>query len=267
MDLNTVNKTKNRIKEIGSCLCVGLDSQIDKLPNGIERSLDGLLDFNSNIISKTAKYAAAYKLNFAFYERYGIEGMKVLEKTIKIIPQNIHIIADAKRGDIGNTSKAYADSAFSHFRCDSITVSPYMGKDSIEPFLEYSDKMIFVLALTSNPGNQDFQRLQVNNGKYVYQEVIEKSCGWADEDRLGFVVGATNPEELKTIRQAIPDRFLLIPGVGKQGGSAEEVMRANQNGPALVNSSRAIIYAGNGNDWLSEVENAASDSYKNLRIN
>ncbi len=266
MDLNTANKTKNRIKELRSCLCVGLDSQIDKLPEGIDRSLDGLFDFNSKIISKTSRYAVAYKLNFAFYERYGIQGMEVLEKTINLVPQDIHIIADAKRGDIGNTSKAYADSAFSHFRCDSITVSPYMGRDSVEPFLEYSDKMIFLLALTSNPGNRDFQRLQVSNGKYVYQEVIEKSCRWADADRLGFVVGATNPEELKTIRRDIPDRFLLIPGVGKQGGSAEEVMRANQKGPALVNSSRAIIYPSNDNDWLVEVEKAASETSKKLSI-
>jgi len=263
--MNSFEKITKRNLNLGSCLCVGLDSALDKLPANFSNNIDSLFEFNRTIIEITKDLASAYKINFAFYERYGVKGMKILERTIALIPEEVHIIADAKRGDIGNTSKAYADSAFAEFRCDSITVSPYMGKDSVEPFLEYSDKMVFVLALTSNPGSSDFQRL-ISEGKPIYRYVIEKCCEWAGPEQIGFVVGATHPRELADIRSYIADRCLLVPGVGKQGGSPDAIIEANNGGPMLVNSSRAIIYAGNGPDWEEVVRNAAIDSVKSLAI-
>ncbi len=242
-----------------SILCVGLDTSIDKLPAMFDSNVSSMLSFNEEIINATKYLVCAYKLNFAFYEQYGVEGMEILAKTIALIPDDIFIIADAKRGDIGNTSKAYAKSVFDYFGADSITVNPYMGRDSVEPFLEYTDKIVFLLALTSNPGSYDFQRL-TDSGKPVYHHVISKSSKWSGAGQLGYVAGATHPAELKDIRRLVPENLLLIPGIGAQGGDVEAVLKANANGPAIINSSRAIIYASGGVDFAEKARRAAEES-------
>ncbi|MER3328131.1 MAG: orotidine-5'-phosphate decarboxylase, partial [Candidatus Kapaibacterium sp.] len=210
------------------------------------RSIEGMLDFNEAIIESTSDLVSSFKINFAFYEQYGRRGYELLEKTVAMIPADIHIIADAKRGDIGNTSAAYAKAVFEELKCDSITVSPYMGQDSVSPFLGYSDKMVFLLCLTSNSGSNDFEKEKIGD-KYLYEVVLEKSMKWGSADNLGYVVGATHPEELKNIRDLAKDRYFLIPGIGAQGGSPDDVMEANGSGPSIINSSRGIIYAG-GNE-------------------
>jgi len=229
-----------------SILCVGLDIVADRMPTHIERSIDGMLQFNKAIINSTSDLVSSYKINFAFYEQYGIRGFELLKKTIDSIPKEIHIIADAKRGDIGNTSRAYAKAVFEEFKCDSITVSPYMGEDSVSPFLRYEDKMVFLLCLTSNSGSKDFEKQKIGSD-YLYEVVLKKSMKWGTTQNLGYVVGATHPKELKSIREKAPNSFFLIPGVGAQGGSPYDVITANNNGPAIINSSRGIIYAG-GNE-------------------
>ena len=240
--MNSYDKLNNSLKEAGSMLCVGLDTDILKLPEGISKNIDGIIEFNRIIIEHTSDITAAYKINYAFYEQYGHDGFIAIDKTMSFIPGNKFVIADAKRGDIGNTSKSYAKACFETFSSDAITVSPYMGSDSVKPFLEYTDKMVFLLALTSNPGSNDFQRL-ISDNKPVYQHVITTSSKWSDYKKLGFVVGATHPDELKQIRNIVPKNPLLIPGVGTQGGDIDGVINANQNAPALVNVSRDVIYA------------------------
>jgi len=254
--MKSYDKLNNSIEKSGSILCVGLDADIDKLPLGVERNLEGLLSFNREIISACAISASSFKINFAFYEQYGVNGFDVLLKTIEEIPKDKFIIADAKRGDIGNTSKAYAKSAFDFFNADSITVSPYMGSDSIIPFLEYKDKMVFILALTSNPGSADFQRL-VSDGEPLYKHVIKKSISFGSTDSIGFVVGATHPEELEDIRQMIPENYLLIPGVGTQGGDIEAIIKANNNCPAIINVSRDVIYSSSGENYAEKASEKA----------
>ena len=182
--MTTYEKINDSIKETNSILCIGLDSDVKKLPEGIAHNVEGILQFNQRIIEHTSAYAAAYKINFAFYEQYGTDGFNILKKTIDTIPNNRLIIADAKRGDIGNTSSAYASACFDYFGCDAVTVNPYMGFDSVSPFLEYKDKFVFLLALTSNKGSQDFQYLE-SNGKPLYHHVIEKSMKWGNVDNLG----------------------------------------------------------------------------------
>jgi orotidine-5'-phosphate decarboxylase len=245
-------------------LCVGLDTDLAKLPNGIPCNLDGMLEFNRIIIDATQDLTAAYKINYAFYEQYGHEGFRVIEQTMKLIPSTKFIIADAKRGDIGNTSKSYAKACFEALNSDAITVNPYMGSDSVKPFLEYSDKMVFLLALTSNPGSNDFQRLTLND-EFVYQRVIKVSSQWADYRNLGYVIGATHPEELKEIRQSIPSNPLLIPGVGTQGGDIDGVISANNGGVALINVSRDIIYAGKDSNFADHVR-IKTEFYKSKLI-
>ncbi len=242
-----------------SILCVGLDTSIDKLPALFSPTVDSMLAFNKEIIDATKGIVCAYKINFAFYEQYGIKGMEVLKGTISHIPADIFVIADAKRGDIGNTSKAYAKSVFEYFGADSITANPYMGRDSVEPFLDYADKFVFLLALTSNPGSNDFQRLE-DGGKPIYHHVISKSSEWAGTEQLGYVCGATHPAELADIRKIIPNHLLLIPGIGAQGGDVEAVLDANSAGPAIINSSRAIIYASGGTDFAEKAMQAAEES-------
>ncbi|MBX3044372.1 MAG: orotidine-5'-phosphate decarboxylase [Candidatus Kapabacteria bacterium] len=248
--LNTIQENTN------SLLCVGLDSDLNKIPVHLGKSIESILEFNKQIIDATIKYASSYKLNFAFYEVYGSEGFDILKKTIEYIGNERFVIADSKRGDIGNTSDAYAKSCFEYFKADAITVAPYMGRDSIEPFLKYEDKMTFVLALTSNPGSGDFQRLEFE-GKPLYQHVIEKTCSWGRKENLGFVTGATHPDDIHNIRKIIPESYLLIPGVGTQGGNIAELMNANSGGPCIINVSRDIIYADNGADFLKAARNKA----------
>ena len=243
-----------------SRLCVGLDTDIDKLPAHLRTADHPLTEFNCAVVEATRDLACAFKLNIAFYEQYGVDGWEALRKTLACIPDDVITIADAKRGDIGNTSAAYASAFFDYFDFDAITVNPYMGADSVQPFLSRPDKFVFLLALTSNSGSGDFQRL-VCDGKPLYRQVIEKAMTWTEHDNLGFVVGATHPDELAELRTVIPDVPLLIPGIGTQGGDAEATMRANGAGPAVVNVSRAVIYASGGRDFAERAGEKA-DEYR-----
>ncbi len=231
-----------------SYLCVGLDTDIKKIPSHLLKEKDPIFEFNRRIIDATVDVAVAYKPNIAFYEALGAKGWESLQRTMEYLPKNCFSIADAKRGDIGNTSGLYARAFFdkntSGFDFDSVTVAPYMGADSVLPFLEFDGKWVILLALTSNAGSDDFQQLKVGD-KYLYEAVLERSQKWADSERMMYVVGATKADKLQEIRQIIPDNFLLVPGVGAQGGSLEEVSKYGMNKQCglLVNSSRAIIYA------------------------
>lgn len=226
-------------------ICVGLDTDRKKLPVSILKYKNPILEFNRRIIEATQSFAAAYKINFAFYEAEGINGLRNLEETLKLIPDDTLIIADAKRGDIGNTSRMYAVSVFDYFGFDSVTLHPYMGFDSLSPFLEYSNKLNFVLTLTSNPGAKDFEKLQLDNGLFVYQKVIETVNQWNRNGNCGIVFGATNIEELAKNFYIIKDLPVLLPGVGAQGGSLNEVVnefRKFNRKNYLINISRGILY-------------------------
>lgn len=247
--LSEINKKK-------SFLCVGLDPDLDKLPKHLLNAEDPIFEFNKAIIGATQDLAVAYKPNIAFYEAYGIKGLQSLRKTIEYLNTNFpeqFTIADAKRGDIGNTSTMYAKAFFDDLEFDSITVAPYMGKDSVEPFLAFENKHTILLALTSNPGAFDFQTKTVD-GKELYKQVLETSKTWKNSQNLMYVVGATKAEYLAEIRQIIPDSFLLVPGVGAQGGSLAEVCKygMTENVGLLVNSARAIIYASSGEDFAEK---------------
>ncbi|GEO05848.1 orotidine 5'-phosphate decarboxylase [Adhaeribacter aerolatus] len=236
-----------------SYLCVGLDADLKKIPSHLLNTADPIFEFNKIIIDATADLCVAYKPNIAFYEALGPKGWESLEKTLQYIPEDIFTIADAKRGDIGNTSELYARTFFDYFNFDSVTVAPYMGEDSVKPFLIKPDKWVILLALTSNPGSQDFQ-LQTYNGeknRYLFEAVIQKSQTWASPEQLMFVVGATRTDYLERVRALAPEHFLLVPGVGAQGGSLAEISRLGMNKQCglLVNSARNIIYAGNGTDF------------------
>lgn len=245
----------NLIKKYQSFLCVGLDPDVEKIPAHLKNEPDILFEFNAAIIDATSKYCVAYKPNFAFYEMYGSEGISSLEKTIRYIKINYpdkFIIADAKRGDIGNTSEKYARSVFEKLDCDAITLSPYMGKDSILPFLKHKDKWAIVLGITSNEGANDFQKMICENQKPLYLNVIEKSKQWGNEDNMMYVIGATHQIEiLKDIRKIIPKHFILIPGIGAQGGNLEEVANNTLNDEIgiIVNVSRDILYADNSENF------------------
>lgn len=236
-----------------SYLCTGLDTEIGKLPISLEKSGKGLLEFNKNIIEATKDYSAAYKINTAFYEQYGSKGWEWMEETLSYLPQETFNIADAKRGDIGNTSSMYAKAFFETMNFDAITVAPYMGEDSLRPFLEFEDKTVICLALTSNAGHQDFQLQQTGELK-LYERVINTVCKWGNPDNLMFVVGATRANLVAEIRKIVPDHFLLVPGVGAQGGSLKDITEAAANSEIglLVNSSRGIIYASNGEDYAEK---------------
>ncbi len=237
------------IKNINnSIICVGLDPVLDKLPITLNKDVSSIEIFCKNIIEATKKLVCGYKLNFAFFEQYGVDGYQILKNLFDFIPDNLLKIADAKRADIGNTSKAYAKSVFDYFQADSITANPYMGYDSLLPFFEHTDKLVFILALTSNPGSENFQKKTIN-GKPLYQLIIEESMKWGTKFNTGFVVGATHPEELVLIRDIAPDNLLLIPGIGAQGGDIEAIMKANKNGLAIINVSRAVIYSSSGKDY------------------
>ena len=231
-----------------SFLCVGLDTDIKKIPQHLLQDEDPIFAFNKAIIDATADLCVAYKPNLAFYESLGIEGWKAFEKTVRYIKGNHpdqFIIADAKRGDIDNTSEMYARSFFGHLEIDSVTVAPYMGEDSVKPFLNYPGHWVIVLGLTSNKGSQDFQFTTDNNGERLFEKVLRVTQNWATDDQLMFVVGATQGKLFTDVRRIAPDHFLLVPGVGAQGGSLQEVARYGMNDRCglLVNSSRGIIYA------------------------
>ena len=240
-----------QIKKKGSYLCVGLDTDIDKIPIHLRTGSDPVFEFNRQIIDATRELCVAYKPNIAFYEALGPKGWETLQKTLDYIPKDCFTIADAKRGDIGNTSSLYAKAFFQMMNFDSITVAPYMGEDSVKPFLEFPDKWVILLVHTSNPGSVDFQQLETRDGKYVYEEVIFASQRWATADQMMYVVGATKADKIGTIRALAPDHFFLVPGVGAQGGDLEAVSKAGMNSQCglLVNSSRAIIYASSGEDF------------------
>lgn len=248
-----MNRTElfEQIQKKSSYLCVGLDTDVKKIPEHLLDNEDPIFEFNKQIIDATADFAVAYKPNIAFYEAHGIEGWKSLQKTMDYIPNDIFTVADAKRGDIGNTSKMYARAFFEQMNCDSITVAPYMGQDSVKPFLEFDNKWVILLALTSNAGGKDFQNLELTKGGELYEEVLRKSQEWGSVDELMYVVGATRAEALQNIRAIVPDHFLLVPGVGAQGGSLAEVSQYGMNDHCglLVNSSRGIIYADNTEDF------------------
>jgi len=246
-----------------SFLCVGLDIDLEKVPEHIKTTADPLFEFSKAIIDATACYAVAYKPNIAFFETYGPDGMTSLKRVMDYINKNhpeIFTIADAKRGDIGNTATRYAKAYYETFNFDSITVTPYMGKDSVEPFLSFDEKYAIVLALTSNVGSSDFQTQEVG-GQMLYEKVIQTSTRWEGSERLMYVVGATKSSALKNIRTLIPNSFLLIPGVGAQGGSLTEVAENGLSDDVglLVNSSRGVIYASQGKDYAAAAAIAAHD--------
>ena len=243
-----------------SYLCVGLDTDPARIPSHLLSEPDPVFAFNRAIIEATHEYAIAYKPNIAFYESLGSRGWDSLARTLEIIPAEIFTIADAKRGDIGNTSRMYAKTFFETYQFDAVTIAPYMGADSVLPFLEFENKWVFLLALTSNSGASDFQ-FHTDEGQPLFERVIEKGIQWGNQSagELGFVVGATKAESLQHIRELAPDSFLLIPGVGAQGGDLDTVCRLGQNsqGGMLINSSRGIIYAGNDKNFAKEAGQAA----------
>jgi len=245
-----------------SFLCVGLDTDIKKIPTHLLNEENPVFSFNKAIIDATADLCVCYKPNLAFYECYGVEGWSTLEKTVHYIREKYpeqFIIADAKRGDIGNTSEMYAESFFKDLPFDAVTVAPYMGEDSVKPFLSYPEKWVILLALTSNKGSGDFQLMEDKNGERLFEKVLKKSSEWASDQQMMYVVGATQGEMFAEIRKIVPDHFLLVPGVGAQGGSLEEVVKYGMNSECglLVNSSRQILYAGNDKDFAISARNAA----------
>ena len=259
-----------QIKKKKSFLCVGLDADLDKIPQYLLTEEDPIFEFNKQIIDATAEFTVAYKPNTAFYEAYGIKGWQSLSKTINYLNVNypeIFTIADAKRGDIGNTSSRYAKAFFEDLAFDSVTVAPYMGSDSVEPFLEFKDKFTILLALTSNKGGLDFQGLDLESKDKVYQKVLQTALTWKNSDQLMFVVGATKAEYFKAIRKIVPNHFLLVPGVGAQGGNLEDVCKygLNKDIGLLINSSRGIIYAGNDVNFAQESRKEAEKLQKEMQ--
>lgn len=245
-----------------SFLCVGLDTDLKKVPAHLLNEEDPIFAFNKAIIDATAAYCVAYKPNLAFYEAFGVKGLMAFEKTVKYIQENYpdqFIIADAKRGDIGNTSAMYARTFFEEYNLDSVTVAPYMGEDSVTPFLGYDGKWVILLALTSNKGSHDFQLTEDTEGEKLFQKVLRKSQEWAGNDQMMYVVGATQGQAFEEIRKIVPNHFLLVPGVGAQGGSLSEVCKygMTQECCLLVNSSRAIIYADNTENFATAAAEAA----------
>ena len=255
------------VKEIfkkKSFLCIGLDTDIQKIPECVKSEVDSIFSFNKAIIDATAPYCVAYKPNLAFYECYGLQGMAAFEKTVSYIKKSYpehFIIADAKRGDIGNTSAMYAKTFFDEYQVDALTVAPYMGEDSISPFLDYSDKWVIVLALTSNKGSHDFQLTEDAQGQKLFEKVIVKTQQWSTTENMMYVVGATQGKMFKDIRKVAPRHFLLVPGVGAQGGSLQEVCKYGmiKDCGLLINSSRSIIYAGHGKDFAEATAEKAGD--------
>lgn len=252
-------------------VCVGLDTDVNKLPQSILKEKNPVLEFNRRIIEATKEYAAAYKLNFAFYESEGIDGLKNLEETVKLIPPHLVTIGDAKRGDIGNTSRMYAKSVFDVFGFDSITLHPYMGYDSVSPFLEYDDKLSFILTLTSNPGADDIEKIKLHDNQFLYQKIIELVNNWNKKQNSGIVFGATKLQELNDNLSLIKDLPVLLPGVGAQGAKFEDVIHTFKNAGRknyLINVSRGIIYKDSSDEFdkqaNKEILNMNSSAHKIL---
>jgi orotidine-5'-phosphate decarboxylase len=250
----------NQIRKKQSYLCVGLDTDLSKIPAHLRQEPDAVFAFNKAIIDATKDLCVAYKINTAFYEAMGLPGWQAMEKTVDYIPKDILTIADAKRGDIGNTSTQYAKAFFEAFRFDAITVAPYMGADSVKPFLAYKDKWTILLGLTSNEGSADFE-LQQMGGERLYEKVLRTASGWDTNDNLMFVIGATQASEFENIRKIVPDHFFLVPGVGAQGGSLKEISQKamNKDVGLLVNASRAIIYASGKEDFAEAARKIAQE--------
>ncbi len=269
-----------QIRSKQNYLCVGLDTDITKIPKHLKDVADPVFEFNKAIIDATKNNCVSYKINTAFYESQGMKGWESMEKTLYYIPDTHFKIADAKRGDIGNTSAQYAKTFFEVLPFDAVTIAPYMGEDSVRPFLEYENKWSIVLGLTSNAGGNDFQQLLVNSQsqdqsmvpnilqgkteKRLYEKVLEKVASWGTPENLMFVVGATRASDLENIRSIIPEHFLLVPGVGAQGGSLEEVSKYGMNSDCglLVNASRAVIFASSGTDFAAQAA-SVSEAYRN----
>lgn len=252
-------------------LCIGLDTDISKIPEHLKNETDPIFAFNKAIIDATAPYCVAYKPNLAFYESYGLKGMMAFEKTIQYLKDHYpthFIIADAKRGDIGNTSKMYARTFFEEYDLDSVTVAPYMGEDSVKPFLEYNGKWVILLALTSNKGSHDFQLTEDKSGERLFEKVLKKSQEWGTPENLMYVVGATQGRMFEDIRRIAPEHFLLVPGVGAQGGSLQEVCKYGMTKDCglLVNSSRGIIYAGKGTDFAEAAARKAREMREEMAV-
>jgi orotidine-5'-phosphate decarboxylase len=245
------NQLFEQIQKKNSYLCVGLDTDIAKIPTHLKNAADPIFEFNKQIIDATHEHCVAYKPNIAFYEALGSKGWESLEKTLNYIPKECFTIADAKRGDIGNTSSLYAKAFFEQMNFDSITVAPYMGEDSIKPFLVFKDKWVILLAHTSNAGSADFQLIESKDGEKLYETVIRKSQQWGTTDQLMYVVGATRADKIADIRKLAPEHFFLVPGIGAQGGDLNEVSKygLNKQCGLLVNSTRAIIYASPEKDF------------------
>ncbi|MDC1031522.1 orotidine-5'-phosphate decarboxylase [Flavobacteriaceae bacterium] len=266
----TKEQLVEQIKKKQSFLCVGLDIDLDKIPPHLKKEDDPIFSFAKAIIDSTHEYAVAYKPNLAFFESYGVKGWQAFQKIMEYLNSNFpdhFTIADAKRGDIGNTAKRYAKAFFETYDTDAVTIAPYMGKDAVEPFLTFEGKHAILLALTSNPGAADFQFTNENNEK-LFQKVLRTSLTWDNADRLMYVVGATKAEALTSIRKLVPDSFLLVPGVGAQGGSLEEVARAGMNSQCglLVNSSRGILYRSQTNDFDKAAAQEAGRLQKEMAL-
>lgn len=260
-----------QIKTKQSFLCVGLDTDLKKVPQHLLNEEDAIFSFNKAIIDATAPYCVAYKPNLAFYEAFGVKGLVSFERTVKYLKEhfpNHFIIADAKRGDIGNTSAMYARTFFEEYDVDSLTVAPYMGEDSVTPFLQYEGHWVILLALTSNKGSHDFQLTTDADGERLFEKVLKQSKQWGTKDNMMYVVGATQGRMFEDIRKIAPDHFLLVPGVGAQGGSLEEVCRYGMNSDCslLVNSSRGIIYASSGQDFAQVAGEKAKEMQEQMAV-
>lgn len=263
----TRTELHQHIQRKQSYLCVGLDSDINRIPKHLLHHSDPIFEFNKQIIDATKDLCVAYKPNIAFYEAHGAKGWESLQKTLDYIPDSHFTIADAKRGDIGNTSRLYAKAFFETLNFDSVTVAPYMGIDSVSPFLEFDDKWVILLALTSNKGSQNFQLTEQENGQPLYEKVMRTANTWGTPENMMFVIGATHPQKFEEIRQIAPDNFLLVPGVGAQGGDLEGLSKygLNDHTGLLVNSSRGIIFAGTGEDFADKSRAAAANLQEQMK--
>jgi len=259
-------KILQQILKKKSYLCVGLDTDIQRIPESLLKETDPILAFNKAIIDATKDLVIAYKPNTAFYESMGPEGMVSLKKTIEYIPDDIMVIADAKRGDIGNTSRMYAKSFFEYYKADAITVAPYMGSDSVLPFIEFDNKWVIILGLTSNKGSEDFQHLNLIQGGVLHERIMRTCASYGTSDNIMFVIGATQTEYIQEIRKIVPEHFFLVPGVAAQGGSLEKVAQYGMNDHVglIVNSSRGIIYASGGEDFAEAARAKALDLQKQM---
>lgn len=263
--MNSYRKLISLQEKTNSRLCVGIDPDPSKMPTSFQNSIDSIFKFCQIVIDATKQYACAYKFNLAFFEQFGPKGSQILEDALEYLGDDSITIADGKRGDIGNSSKAYAKSLYKSFNFDCTTLNPFMGKDSLEPFFEDSTKLNFILLLTSNPGANDFQKIIIEN-KFLFQIMLEKITTWFNSEQLGFVVGATKIEEFSLIRRSVPEHFILSPGVGAQGGDLQSLLRVNDSLPLLVNITRDIIYPSSEGDLYQNIESRAKYYWEQLRI-